>query len=137
MTDSRTLLGLTMIEVVIAMAILSFGVLGAFALQTAALQGTRSAISAQDLANAARSELHIQSQFRRTTGSVVTGESCRTGVIASGLSCTVNVFPCSGSASSITCVSTNVTAVAAHQIVVVVTAQDGRTISLRTVVKSS
>lgn len=133
---SRRRFGLTVLEVLVAVFILAVGVLGVFGLQASALSGSRVAVVVQELANIARSELEIQSEFRRLIGSPVVGESCRTLGVAPGYACTVIVYPCTATASSVSCVNSNVTQVAAHQVVVRVTSPDGREVSLATIVKA-
>jgi type IV pilus assembly protein PilV len=128
--------GLTIIEVIVALLILTLGVLGAFALQASALQGTRAAITSQGLATAARTEILLQSQFRRTIATPIVGESCRTPGQSSLYTCSIAVYPCTGSATTVTCTNSNVTGLVAHQVRVTVTAADGRSVNLSTVVKA-
>src|SRR5690554_6776688 len=113
--------GLTLVEVVIAVAILAIGVLAVFALQGNALRGTRGAVLSQQMAKLAQSELQLQREFSRYVSAPVRGESCRSGLPSDAFACTVDVLPCEMSGADIACRDASVTDAVARQVDVVIT----------------
>ncbi len=127
--------GLTLVEVVIAVAILAIGVLAVFALQGNALRGTRGAVLSQEMANLAQSELQLQREFSRYVSAPVRGESCRSGIPADAFECVVDVLPCELSGGSIVCRNSSVASAVARQIDVIITGPGNAAFKASTVVR--
>lgn len=128
--------GLTLVEVIVAMAILAVGILAVFMLQATSLRGTRTAAASQTLTNMAQSELQLQREFSRHVRSPVRGETCRS--LADGddrYDCEVRVFPCELVGGSLVCRNGDVATADARQVTVIVTARDGASAEVSTVVK--
>lgn len=132
--SSRFADGLTLVEVVIAVAILAVGVLAAFAMQASALQATRTATITQDLSNIAASEIELQRAFVRTVASPAT-LPCRTAFEQPMYACSVTVLPCTYISGTLTCVNQNVVGPSARQITVTVTGPQNRTAVLSTITR--
>lgn len=82
--------GLTLVEVLIAIAILAVGILGVAQLQTASLRNTAVAQALNETTRAVRGELEWQ---RTTAVAPVDGDTC--GTVAGDFeSCNVNVVAC-------------------------------------------
>lgn len=131
----RDVIGLGILEVVVALLILTVGVLAAFGLQASSLQGTQSATIIHEMSNIAERELQAQRQFKRRVEDFATQTpTCRTS-FDDLFGCSVSVFPCSLSGGTLTCQSATVAGPAAHQITVEVTGPQNRRVSVSTVVK--
>ena len=98
--------GLTLVEVVIAVAILAIGILAALAMQSTALQSTRRMTVAQAFTKIAFTELDFQRSVFTTTSAPAPG-SCvgrLTGAdAASGFECEVVVTDCVVTESAANC----------------------------------
>jgi prepilin-type N-terminal cleavage/methylation domain-containing protein len=116
MTRSRARSGLTLLEVVIAVAVLAVGVLAALGLQGTALNATGRARASQEVSKLAQAELAIR---REMTLAPVTNQACRT-IVPTGYGCTVTVSACSLASSTFSCTGTIATPVA-HFVTVNVT----------------
>ncbi len=127
--------GLTLVEVVVAVAILAIGVLAVFALQGNALRGTRSATIAQEMSNLAQSELQLQREFARHVSSPVWGETCRSGIAIDVFGCTVDVLPCELSGNSIVCRTSSVSDAVARQVDVTISGPGNQSVKVSTVVR--
>lgn len=121
--------GLSLIEVLIAVSLLSVGVLGAAALQSSALQGTAKAESLQTITSIAEGEIYYRRQIRPTASS---NNNCEAGT-PSGYSCTVDTTACTISASAFTC-SDSVSFPDAYKVDVTVTGLRGDTTTVTTYV---
>lgn len=128
--------GFTIVEVVIALMILTVGVLGAFAMQASALRGTTGATISQEVSNIAESELQLQREFYRVVELSNTGETCRSNFDSGLYTCTVDVHPCVRVLGDVECrqSSTSLMSVVARQVVVSVTGPGNRSIQVSTVV---
>lgn len=128
--------GLTLVEVVVAIAILAIGVLAVFALQGSALRGTRTATIAQELSNLVQSELQLQREFSRHVNAPVWGESCRSGIVRDDVyTCTVDVLPCEMAGSDLRCRAASVSDAVARQIDVTITGPGNQALKASTVVR--
>ena len=127
--------GLTLLEVVIAVAVLAVAVLAVFALQGTALRGTRGAVLSQEMANLAQSELQLQREFSRYVSAPVHGESCRSGLPSDAFACTVDVLPFEMSGADIAFRDASVTDAVARQVDVVITGPGGATFRASTVAR--
>ena len=101
----RSVLGLTLIEVLIAVAILAIGILGALALQTTSLQSTRQMSDVQALTQVAFRELEFQ---RTTFDGLPPGDlNCEAGLATvgerQGFECDVVVVDCHVAAGQASC----------------------------------
>lgn len=131
-------LGLSIIEVVLAMAVLAIGVFAAFSMQSGSLQATRTATITQELSNIALSEIELQRAFTRDVRETATGLTCRTSYEKPAYTCSVTVHPCTYAGSTLTCNSGSLAegvVSAARQIIVTVTGPQGRQASLATVAR--
>lgn len=127
--------GLTLIEVVIAIAVLAIGVLAAFAMQVSALQGTRAATINQEMSNIAQSELELQRAFARTISGPGAGLTCRTAFEQPAYTCSVTVRACSFTAGALACGGSVTGTPAAWQITVSVQGPQGRQLQVSTVAR--
>ena len=106
--------GLTLVEVLIAIAVLAIGILAAVGLQTTSLQASSRARIVQEMTKVAESELAIRRSIVSTTADV----ACITPV-GTGFGCAVVVTPCAlGGGGAFTCPSASPSA---HRITVTVT----------------
>lgn len=124
-------------EVVVALLILVVGILGAVALQSNALVGTRTAANVQDLTNVAQGELELRARDTSIlTASASTGLSCltQTSKTFADAQCSVAVFPCSYASNALVCSSGTVADPPAHE-VRVTASSGGRSVILSTVVR--
>ncbi len=129
----KTSAGLTLIEVMIAMAVLSIGVLAAASLQTTSLSASSKARIIQEVTNTARTEMERQRQFVRTgTGPAPASPSCLS-TAPTGYTCTVTVVPCRIVSNALSCGPGNGT-VLADQVTVRVVGPQASSVELRTVV---
>jgi prepilin-type N-terminal cleavage/methylation domain-containing protein len=120
--------GLTLLEVVIAIAIIAVAVLAAAMIQANALRSSGKATAIQRVTKLAEQELELRRQIVPTAG---TNLSC-SSTVASGYTCQVDVLGCQLSAGALSC-STGVTTPVAYQINVLVGGPKGDSVSLRTV----
>lgn len=123
-------LGLTLIEVMIAVVILAVGVIAAAGMQTSGLQATRVAKAVQELNSAATTELDV---WRGSYLSSTTPE--KRVCLTVGDDCHVEVLPCVLSASSLDCTRASVTSPVAHVVTVHVTHVTGRDLQLTSLVR--
>lgn len=130
--------GFTLIEVIIAIAIVAVGLLALFSLQASTLTSNRNATLLQELNDLARSEIELQREFNRVVETAVTGETCTVTTEPSGFGCQVDVFPCQYvlATDRLSCGTATIVDAPARQIVVSVSAPSGRTFQLSTVVKT-
>lgn len=126
--QARSASGLTLLEVVIAVAILAVGALGAAGLQATGLRATRGAQDIQRLNTVARSQVDVWRgvTFTNTTPS---SSDCSTTDIA----CIVEVRPCALTGASLACDLASVAEPVAHAISVTVNSAE-RQVALATVV---
>lgn len=120
--------GLTLLEVVIAVAILAIGALAAAGLQASGLRATRAAQDMQRLNTVARSQVDVW-RGANLTGTVPSASDCSTSDIA----CIVEIRPCALSGSLLACDLTSVAQPVAHAISVEVSSAE-RQLTLTTVV---
>lgn len=120
--------GLTLLEVVIAVAILAVGVLAAAMLQASSLRATRAAQDLQSINLVARSQIDSWrgSQLTQTTAETF---DCSTGA----LTCEVVVRPCTLAGGGLTCTLATVVDPPAHAVLVTVASAE-RSLVLETVV---
>ena len=111
----RNRAGLSLLEVLLAVVIMSVGVLAASALQASAVLGTAKAENMQTVTSLAESEVFFRRQIRPTSGN---GLACEGGSLED-YTCNVTVTPCSINGAAFTC-NNNVTDPAAYQIAVTV-----------------
>jgi prepilin-type N-terminal cleavage/methylation domain-containing protein len=128
MTRSRARSGLTLIEVVIAVAVIAVGVLAALGLQSSALSATGTARASQEVSKLAEAELAIR---REMTLAPVT-QPCRATVPA-GYTCTVTVSACSLGSGTFSCGGT-IAAPVAHFVTVSVTGPRSSVLSVNALV---
>lgn len=102
--------GLTLLEVILAVAILAIGILASLAMQSTALQSTRGMTVAQTYAKVAFTELDFQRSIFTTTNTPTAG-SCEDRLspadAAANFECNVVVIDCLVSAGAVTCPSTS------------------------------
>ena len=120
--------GLTLLEVVIAVAVLAVGVLAAAMLQASSLRATRAAQDLQGINLVARSQIDSWRGSRLTQTTVETFD-CSTG----SLTCEVVVRPCATAGGGLTCTLATVVDPSAHAVIVTVTSPE-RSVALETVV---
>jgi type IV pilus assembly protein PilV len=121
--------GLTLIEVMVAMLVISVGVIAAAGLQTTALKNTSKAQAVNEVTKIAENEISLQ----RHLDSV--DNTCETQP-PSGFTCSVIIVPCSIQTGTVTCSSSVVSNVKAYKISVSVADNKQNTISLSTIVAS-
>lgn len=122
--------GLTLIEVIIAVAVLAIGVLAAAGLQASGLQGTRTASEVQALHAEARNELAAwRSNLTTATYTAPEQGSCLT----SSQRCSIEVRPCTWLGDDLDCTLPQVAAPVAQALRVTVVG-DRQSVSLRTIV---
>ena len=125
--------GLTLIEIIIALSILSIGVLAAASLQGSALSASNRARVIQEVTNTARTEVERQRQFARTgTGPAAASPGCLSTAPA-GYTCTVTVVPCRIVSNALSC-GTGTAPVVADQVTVTVVGPQASSVELQTVV---
>lgn len=97
--------GLTLIEVLIALAVIAIGILATLGLQATALQTTRAMSGAQTLTQIGFSELEFQRSIFTPTSTPPTDCLARMSPadIAAGFGCEVVVLDCSVGSTSATC----------------------------------
>lgn len=123
--------GLTLIEVMVSLVVLTIGVIGAMAIQGTSLRASSVAKEIQELNAAARSELDVWRA--RLESSVYDGPqsgSCMAG--ADG--CTVEISPCVVTGITLRCDQGTVASPAAQAVTVSVTRGE-RTVTLNSVVR--
>lgn len=120
--------GLTIVEVVIALLILTVGVLAVAGLQSSGLRATRTAQVLQQLNAGARSEIDV---WRGAPLPYLTPQT-RSCSAAEG-DCSVEIQSCVVSGSGLSCDLTSVAEAHAHAITVSLT-RDTKNVTLRTVV---
>lgn len=118
----KSVIGLTLIEVLIAIVVLAVGVLAAAAMQTTALRASSDAKAIQDVTEFAEREIELLRQSEPSPGTKDCSKSPYT--------CTAVVRACQLSSSNLTCAGTGTDA---HQITVTVTGPREKTITLKTV----
>jgi prepilin-type N-terminal cleavage/methylation domain-containing protein len=134
----KTFSGLTLIEVLIALAVLAIGVIAASSLQASGLRHTVTARTIQEVTNTARTEMELQRQLVRTNNGELTNQTCATTALPTGVTCTlVRVTPCRIASGILTCASSGSGTIVADQIVVraVMVGPPARTVELTTVVQ--
>lgn len=125
--------GLTLLEVVIAVAILAVGVLAAAGLQANGLRASRAAQQIQALNAEARSELDVwRVRLASETRTEPTSGTCMTG----SQGCSVTLTPCLLVAGTLDCDRGTVSDPDAQSVTVQVTHAD-RSVTLRSVVYGS
>jgi prepilin-type N-terminal cleavage/methylation domain-containing protein len=118
-------IGLTLVEVLIAIAILAIGILAALGLQSSALAASRQARIVQELTKIAEAELSI----RRTMVSDPNDVTC-VAQIAPGFTCGIIVTPCVVAVGgSFTC-ATGTTGPVAHRLTVTATGPGSRQLTV-------
>ncbi len=123
-------LGLTLVEVMIAVVILTVGVLAAAGMQTSGLQATRVAKAVQELNSAASTEMDVW------RGSYLSSTTPETRVcLTTDSSCEVEVLPCALSAGTMDCTRKSVPAPVAHIVTVRISHQVGRDLELTSLVR--
>lgn len=128
--------GLTLIEVLVALAVVAIGLIAVAGMQTTGLRGTRSATETQVMSNIAHSELQLQRVFDRHVSGAVTEETCRSGGYGEQYECRVNIYPCELSSAALDCRNTTqVKNVVAHQVVVQVQGPGNSRVEAATVVR--
>ena len=115
-------IGLTLIEVLIAIVVLAVGVLAAASMQTTALRASSDAKAIQDVTEFAEREIELLRQFELSSGS----KDCS----KLPYNCNAVIRGCQLSGNSLTCAGTGTDA---HQITVTVTGPREKTITLKTV----
>lgn len=120
--------GLTLLEVVIAVAILAVGALGAAALQASGLRATRAAQDVQRLNTVARSQIDVW-RGASLTATTLASIDCSTSDIA----CVVEIRPCALAGASLACDLGTVALPVAHAVNVTVSSSERR-VALDTVV---
>lgn len=130
--------GLTLIEVVVAVFVLSVGVLAAAALQGSALQSSRHASITQQLTHLAEGELERQQRTLQSSLAVpATSASCASEDHP-GYSCNVDITPCHFANGTLQCsASTPANLIKAYEVSVSVIAPQHSTLTLRTLVRRS
>jgi type IV pilus modification protein PilV len=118
--------GLTLIEVMVAMILISIGVIAAAALQGTALKNTSKAQAVNEVTELAENELEWQ---RQSDASASTCESD----IPSGYTCTLTIVPCTIQSGAIVC-SASTTSPKAYQMTVTVTGSQQSSVTLTTIV---
>lgn len=91
--------GFTLVEVLIAIVVLTVGVLAAFMLQSSALRANSKARIIQEVTKRAAAELELRRQGGSTTGS---GQACWTQA-GDGYTCTVDVQNCALTSGTFDC----------------------------------
>lgn len=129
MTGARHGLGLTLVEVLIAVALLGVGVLAVAGLQVTGLRASRTARVMQQLNSVAVVELDAWRGAKLETQEPLRA-SCAT---TADDGCSVEVLPCIVSGPDLVCDGRRVTEAAAYAITVTVRA-DASAVELRTVV---
>ncbi|HET8986567.1 MAG TPA: prepilin-type N-terminal cleavage/methylation domain-containing protein [Trueperaceae bacterium] len=120
--------GLTLLEVVIAVAILAVGALGAAALQATGLKATRAAQDVQRLNTVARSTIDVWRGADLTT-TVLASFDCSTDDVT----CVVEIRPCALAGAALACDLGTVTQPVAHAVSVLASSPE-RQVALDTVV---
>ena len=110
MTEQRRPLmarsGLTLLEVILAVAILAIGILGALAMQSTALQTTRGMTVAQTFTKVAFAELDFQRSIFTATNTPIAGscaERLSEADAAANFDCDVEVIDCLISGGAANC----------------------------------
>lgn len=123
-------LGLTLVEVMIAVVILTVGVLAAAGMQTSGLQATRVSKAVQELNSTASTEMDV---WRGSYLSSTTPE--KRVCLTTGGACEVEVLPCALSGSSLDCTRASVSTPVAHVVTVRVSHAVGRDLELTSLVR--
>jgi prepilin-type N-terminal cleavage/methylation domain-containing protein len=122
--------GLSLLEVMIAIAVLAIGVLAAAGLQASGLEGSRSATQTQALHAEARNELAAwRANLATATYTVPTSGGCLTD----SQRCTVEIRPCALVGGNLDCTQAQVATPIAQALIVTVATGD-QSVALRTVV---
>jgi prepilin-type N-terminal cleavage/methylation domain-containing protein len=124
----RSDVGLTLLEVVIAVAILAVGALGAAALQATGLEATRAAQDMQRLNSVARSTVDVW-RGADLTATSLSSFDCSTDDVT----CLVEIRPCALAGATLACDIGTVTQPVAHAISVLASSSE-RQVALDTVV---
>lgn len=90
--------GFSLIEILVAVAVMSIGILALVALQTNAMKFNAQSRAKQDLLGVTQAELALQKNLDHSTGT----PSC-VAPVPSGYSCTVVRVPCELSGSALSC----------------------------------
>lgn len=122
-------MGLTLIEVVIALLILVVAVLAVSGLQASSLRATRTSQIVQDLNGTARAELEAWRASSISYTSIA-NPSC---ALEPGEGCSVEVRPCAFSSNELDCGAGTVTHPVAHAVTVTVE-RDDASVTLGTLV---
>ena len=135
----KSVVGMTLLEVIVAIVVLVIGVLAAATMQTNALRATNDARAVQNVTEFARREIELRRQFDLSSSSGTSPE-CVTeapaGASAAEYKCRVQVRSCTLSGSALSCGS-NVPNPLAYQITVTVGGPREKTITLQTIKASS
>lgn len=126
----KSVTGLTLIEVLIAIVVLAVGVLAAAAMQTTALRASSDSRAIQGVTEFAEREIELRRQFDLNSAAGRSTTCTSVTPTPTDYTCGVLVSACQLSGSSLACAGTGTDA---DQIVVTVTGLRGKTITLRTV----
>lgn len=129
----KSTVGMTLLEVLIAIAVLAVGVLAAAAMQTTALRASNDARAIQDVTEFAEREIELRRQFdlSSTAGKSTTCTSVTP--LPTDYTCNVEVRNCQLSGTALSCSTGSVTTPVADQITVTIGGPREKTITLRTV----
>lgn len=128
MTRLQDKVGLTLVEVLVALVVLAVGFLAVVGLQATGLRSTRTAQELQTINSTARSELDVWKASTMISPSPIS----RTCTMFP-TDCTVTILPCQVMSGNLVCSNQPVTEFAAHLVTVKVN-QGERQIALNTVV---
>ena len=132
--------GFTIVELLIAIVIISVGVIAAVSLQTTALRASAKARNIQEVTNAVRTEAELQRQAYRQRPAAIPASpvpQCMSTSLPSGHTCTVRILPCrlSGTAKTLSCANVASTLpVVGDQITVRVVGPQAESVEVRTIV---
>ncbi len=112
--------GISLIEVVVAVAIFVIGMLGSVLLQANALRATNKAKIIEEIVDIASAQLELERQKDLSSvNAASTGVTCN-GTVSSEYSCSFSVMPCRYASGQLSCVSETMTDKVAHFIEVTV-----------------
>lgn len=126
----KSTVGMTLLEVLIAIAVLAVGVLAAAAMQTTALRASSDARAIQDVTEFAEREIELRRQFDLNSTAGKSPTCTSVAPVPTGYTCAVEVRACQLSSSTLSCTGTGTDA---DQVVVIVTGPREKTITLRTI----
>lgn len=126
----KSTVGMTLLEVLIAIVVLAVGVLAAAAMQTTALRASGDAKAIQDVTEFAEREIELRRQLDLSTTAGKSATCTSVTPLPTGYTCAVEVRACQLSGSSLNCTGTGTDA---DQITVTVSGLREKTITLRTV----